>query len=221
MTGTYVHYGASTSAVESWLNFDASLTVRIQNLPVVGRHLARLSGNDFSFPDFLRYGDIVKGLPVAADSAEGIYASHVLEHLTLTDMRIALRNTLHVLKPGKVFRLIVPDLHERARRYVERIATDPSDADAAMAFMVSTDLGESRASAGALRRLRRALGLGRHEWMWDHASMARELEAAGFVQIRKAEFGDADDPRFSEVEQLDRYFTEDIPEVAIEARKPG
>jgi SAM-dependent methyltransferase len=221
VSGTYVYYGASTSAVPSWINFDASLTVRFQNLPLVGKALARLSGNGFSFPDYLRYGDIITGLPLPDGSADGIYASHVLEHLSLEDMRAALRNTLRLLRPGGVFRLIVPDLHERARRYVARIDADPRDAGAALDFIEATELGEQRAMAGALRRLRRGLSLARHQWMWDHPSMARELESAGFVAIRKSAFGDAADPRFREVEQHDRYFTGDIAEVSLEARRPG
>jgi SAM-dependent methyltransferase len=221
MSGTHIYYGASTSAVPGWLNFDASLTVRVQNLPVVGRTLARLSGNDFEFPVFLKYGDIIKGLPVPDASADGIYASHVLEHLSLEDMRTALRNTWRILKPGGVFRLIVPDLRERAKRYVARVETDPDDPEAAPWFVSDIELGEARPQASGLRRLRRALALGRHQWMWDYPSMARELAAAGFVGIRRSSFGDADDPRFAEVEQLDRYFTGDIQELSIEARRPA
>ena len=221
MIGTHIYNGASTSAVPGWLNFDASLTVRVQNLPVVGRRLARLKGNAFDFPVFLKYGDIIKGLPVPDASADGVYASHVLEHLSLEDMRTALRYTLRILKPGGVFRLIVPDLRERARRYVARVEADPDDAEAAPWFVADTELGEARPLGGTLTRMRGALALGRHQWMWDYPSMARELDRAGFVQIRPSKFGDAEDPKFAEVEQMDRYFTGDIQELAIEARRPA
>ena len=221
MSGTHIYYGASTSAVPGWLNFDASLTVRVQNLPVVGRKLAKLSGNSFEFPVFLKYGDIIKGLPVPDASADGVYASHVLEHLSLEDMRTALRNTWRILKPGGVFRLIVPDLRERARRYVARVEADPEDAEAAPEFVQDIEMGEARPLGGSLRRLRIALGLGRHQWMWDYPAMARELAAAGFVDIRPSRIGDAQDPRFAEVEQMDRYFTGDIQELSIEARRPA
>jgi predicted SAM-dependent methyltransferase len=220
-SGTHIYYGASTSAVRTWLNFDASPTVRVQNIPLLGKRLARLAGNGFDFPEFLKYGDIVKGLPVADASADAVYASHVLEHLTLDDMRTALRNTYRMLKPGGVFRLIVPDLRERARRYLARAQADPDDPQAALDFVHSTDLGESRSMRGSVRKLRQSLGFARHHWMWDYPSMARELQTAGFTGIRRARFGDADDPRFTEVEQMDRYFTRDIEEVGIEARRPA
>ena len=221
MNGSHIYYGASTSAVPGWLNFDASLTVRVQNLPVVGRRLARLKGNAFEFPVYLKYGDIIKGLPVPDTSADGVYASHVLEHLSLEDMRAALRNTLRILKPGGVFRLIVPDLRERAKRYVARVEADPDDAEAAPWFVADIEMGEAGSLSGLPRRLRGAMSFARHHWMWDYPSMKRELEAAGFVQVRPSKFGDAEDPKFAEVEQKDRYFTGDIQELAVEARRPA
>ena len=35
----YVQYGAGNQAVEGWLNFDASPTLRIQKIPIIGRLL--------------------------------------------------------------------------------------------------------------------------------------------------------------------------------------
>ena len=37
-----------------------------------------LSTGAVNFPDDVRFGDIVKGLPIADRSAHGVYASHVL-----------------------------------------------------------------------------------------------------------------------------------------------
>jgi hypothetical protein len=41
--------------------------------------------------------------------------------------------------------------------------------------------------------------------MWDYPSLERELDKSGFGQIRRAEFGDAEDPRFAEVEEESRW----------------
>jgi ubiquinone/menaquinone biosynthesis C-methylase UbiE len=65
--------------------------------------LGRIAGNSQSFPKEVKYGDIVKGLPVADNSFRCVYASHVLEHLALHDFRKALRNTFNILEPGGVF----------------------------------------------------------------------------------------------------------------------
>src|ERR1700743_1953204 len=107
----YVQYGCGFSAGTGWLNFDSSPTLRIERIPVVGSLLsACLSGNAMRFPGDVQYGDICNGLPVANGTARGVYASHILEHSSLDDLRQALDNTYRMLAPGGIFRLIVPDL---------------------------------------------------------------------------------------------------------------
>lgn len=119
MTHCYVQYGCGFSAGDGWLNFDASPTLRIEKIPFFGKIASvALSGNSDRFPESVRYGDIRKGPLVPAGTADGIYASHVLEHLSLVDFRKALANTYLMLADGGVFRLIVPDLLERAHRYI-------------------------------------------------------------------------------------------------------
>jgi SAM-dependent methyltransferase len=216
--GNYVQYGAGTSAPAGWLNYDVSPTLRVQKLPLVGKVLARLSGNASLFPDSLLYGDILKGLPVAPDSVDGLYASHVLEHLSLADMRAALRNSFAVLKPGGVFRLIVPDLLGRARLYVDKASA--GDPGASLEFMRGTLLGLESRPQGVWSKMRAQIGNTAHLWMWDYPSMEQELKSAGFVDIRRAEIGDSADPMFDRVEERGRFFDGDIVETAVEARKP-
>ena len=213
----YAQYGCGPSAGEGWLNFDASPTLRIERLPALGKIAGKLSTNSQPFPREVRYGDIVKGLPLKDGSVAGLYASHVLEHLSFGDCRKALANSLRVLRPGGIFRLIVPDLRARAKAYVEA----EGDPGAAHAFMRSTYLGRSDRSEGLTGRLRHAFGNSEHLWMYDFASMKSELEAAGFAEIRRAEFGDCDDPMFQRVEKKDRFVSDGIDEVAIQACRPA
>lgn len=91
----------------------------------------------------VEYGDIVKGLPVQPDSCACVYCSHVLEHLSLEDLRKALKNTYCLLKKGGVFRLVLPDLEYSLKKYIN----DPADDDA-LAFMKEASLGQARRSRG-------------------------------------------------------------------------
>jgi len=75
---TYVQYGAGYTAGEGWLNFDASPTLRAERVPLLGGLLGSLWGNPQRYPPGIVYGDIVKGLPVADGTVDGLYASHVL-----------------------------------------------------------------------------------------------------------------------------------------------
>jgi predicted SAM-dependent methyltransferase len=218
MDALNVQYGAGWTCAAGWLNFDASPSLRLERLPVVGKAL-RLNAE--RFPEGIHYGDIVKGLPVADGSAKAVYASHVLEHLCFTDFQAALRNTLRLLRPGGAFRLVVPDLYERANRYVS--AAGQNDEGAAPTFLNTTLLGRRTRPRSAAEYIRAMLGNAEHLWMWDEASMRRALLDAGFTGVRRCALGDSDDPDFSKVEAADRFVDTrlNIVELAMEGRRPN
>jgi hypothetical protein len=194
---SHVQYGCGLSAPSEWLNFDASPTLRLQKLPIVGRWSVVRQP---LFPSAVLYGDIVRGLPVPAQSCRAVYCSHVLEHLSLADLRTALINTRKILGKGGIFRLVVPDLRILAQRY----AADGSDT-AAMRFMTDSGLGLPQRNRGAIGLLRSWLGNSQHLWMWDYPSLCKELQAAGFSGARAARLGDSEDPLFSAVEDNSRW----------------
>ena len=53
--------------------------------------------------------------------------------------------------------------------------------------------------------LRTWLGNSAHLWMWDFAAMRGELQDRGFVEIRRAEYGDSAYAPFRDVEDEDRW----------------
>jgi SAM-dependent methyltransferase len=197
MAGAYVQYGCGWSAPEGWRNFDASPTLRFERLPLIGQLYMK---NAARFPANVEFGDIVKGLPIEPASCQAVYCSHVLEHLALADFRVALRNTRRVLLPGGTFRLVLPDLEIAARKFLA-----DSSADASLTFMRDTYLGLEQRPSGVRGLLVMLLGNSQHLWMWDYKSIARELELAGFSNVRRATFGDARDPMFGMVEEQSRW----------------
>ena len=194
--GLYVQYGCGFSAPAGWLNFDASPTLRFERSPI-GFLYTR---NERRFPENVRYGDIVRGLPVADDSCRGLYCSHVLEHLSYEDCDVALAHSARYLQRGGTFRMVLPDLGEYVREYL----ADGSDR-AAGNFMRGASLGRERRSRGLIGFLKDWIGNSTHLWMWDEKALAARLRAHGFVDIRRARFGDSEDPRFAEVESIDRF----------------
>src|SRR5262249_29127870 len=148
-------------------------------LPVLGRFFRRGT----VFPVNARYGDIVKGLPVPDNSADGVYASHVLEHLSLADFWLALRNTFRLLKPGGLFRLVVPDLEARARIYLQKLERGEIEANGWL--MRTAGLGVERRDRSLEGIARSLLGNSVHLWMWDEKSMAAALRKVGFVDVRR------------------------------------
>jgi Methyltransferase domain len=212
----YVRYGCGLCAPAGWLNFDSSPTLRVEKMHGIDRFIKK---NGRKFPDNVRYGDIVRGLGLPDNFAHGVYASHVLEHLALKEFKIALNNTFKLLKPGSIFRLVVPDLEWRARQYVTSLAE--GDVGAASAFMKSCHLGRESSPRSLISKLSLLFGGSAHLWMWDEFSMRDALVKAGFDHVRRCDFGDSGDPMFDLVEDHGRFFDEGFPELAFEAKKPA
>ena len=213
----YVQYGCGQSCPDGWINFDASPTLRLQRLPVIGRLFKR---GATVFPDGVRFGDIVQGLPVPDGSVQGIYASHVLEHLSHADFWTALDHTFRLLRPGGIFRLVVPDLRSRAQKYIERLETGQTNANSW--FMRSARLGSEGSSRGPVELARSLIGRSAHLWMWDEISLAAALDKTGFVDIRRCRFGDCKDGNFRLVEDAGRFYdaNDGVEECGMEAMKP-
>jgi predicted SAM-dependent methyltransferase len=211
MNKRYVQYGCGLSAPEQWVNYDASPTLQIQNAPVLGGLLKNQLNTHF--PANVRFGDIIKGLPEEVNSVDGLYSSHTLEHLSLSDMRRALANSYAVLKKGGIFRCVVPDLEYAAREYLRRL--DSGDENASHFFMENTLLGVPQRARGLKGLASTYFGNSHHLWMWDRKSLHAELRNAGFIDIRECRFNDSEDPMFKHVEDPSRFEFA----VALEARK--
>jgi SAM-dependent methyltransferase len=210
----YVQYGCGLCAPDGWTNFDSSPRLRFERLPgnslLVGAIGKRL------FPRNVAFGDIVVGLPLRDGTVDAIYASHVLEHLGRNDVKRALANTFKLLKSGGTFRMIVPDLEWRARRYV---AGGQPAGHAADAFITACNIGEMDRPRGLMGQLRSSIGNSGHRWMYDAALMSSLLQEAGFTSIRRCDFNDSGDPMFAKVEERGRFYDSGEPELALEAKR--
>jgi predicted SAM-dependent methyltransferase len=195
----YMQFGCGMCAPETWKNFDAGPAFWLQSkFPFLTPMLVKKGFPPY--PKNILYGDVIQGLPVAPQSLDAVYCSHVLEHMTLEEFRTTVRNVFHYLRPQGTFRMVLPDLEQLANTYIA-----DQNSEAASRFMQQAHLGDKNGSRG-LRALPAALfGRSRHLWMWDYKGIQKELAEAGFVEIRRAEFGDASDPKFRDVEDEGRW----------------
>ena len=191
-----VNYGCGLSSPNDWHNFDASPTLRLSKIPIIGM----IAKKKTAFPKTVKFGDITKKLPIEDGSADRVYCSHVLEHLSFDDFHHALAETYRILKNGGVFRGVMPDLEYEAQRYLQHI-----EADAAHIFMKESHLGVSSRPNGIKGRIVSSLGNSAHLWLWDYKALEKALFEAGFKDIRRAKFGDSRDPYFSSAEDKVRW----------------
>jgi SAM-dependent methyltransferase len=205
-----VQYGCGLSAPKEWVNYDSSPSLRLQRIPLLGQFIP--SGAYGRFPSNVIYGDIVRGLPIEESTVDYLYCSHVLEHLSLSEFRVALRNSYRILKHGGVFRFVLPDLERLCRDYMES-----TSADSAIQFMMTTSLGVESRSKSVMQILRSTMGNSKHLWMWDFKSIQSELFDTGFREIRRAQFEDSSVGAFKDIEEVSRW----LNQLGVECIRPS
>jgi hypothetical protein len=168
-----------------YVNIDGSLTVRLSKLPLP----AAAFGQRADFVRVIRANDIryasASRLRLPANSIEGFYASHVLEHLPTRECEDLLVRVLGWLKPSGVLRVVLPDLKLFAESYV-------AGATSASQFVASTHLAED-----GLHWLEMAFGHSQHRWMYDAASFSQILVRLGFRDVQQHSFGQGRLPALS------------------------
>ena len=205
----FVHFGGSYAgpAPKEFLNYDSSPTLIFERIPFIGRLYKK---NKEFFPLNVMYGDIVKGLPLEENSVEGIYCSHVLEHLALNELKISLKNVYKLLRKEGIFRAVLPDMKSHSIKYSKGEITS-------IEFLKSTGLGTLNRNKSFKEMLTNHFGGSRHLWMWDFNSMKKELLECGFVDVREAVFNDSLIKEFKLVETEGRWKNE--PVIGFEAVK--
>ena len=149
--------------------------------------------------------DIRLRWPFESSSAEVIFGSHVLEHLTQEEGRYCIQECNRVLRTSGILRLSVPDLYLFAEKYVHG----------------DTRFYEQTTSDGKDRFVGRTLaerfmfvvsGQG-HKYHYDFDSLSLLLRQCGFDQIKRRQYRESD---ISEIDLLDNRPEQSL---FIEARK--
>jgi ubiquinone/menaquinone biosynthesis C-methylase UbiE len=123
------------------------MTLRWERIPILGKVYTK---NSRRFPDTVKFGNIVQGLPLPDASCDAVFASHVLEHPALADFHRALENTRRILCKGGIFRLVVPDLEYAAREYVAKLERNDPQASLFFSFCMQRYSARSIARAACL-----------------------------------------------------------------------
>jgi predicted SAM-dependent methyltransferase len=158
------------------------------------------------------YLDLTRPWPVPSQSVDRIYADNVIEHFSLKVGRDVLRNAHNALRPGGGIRLATPDLERTARAYLE-------DAE-----LTSAHLDRHRRHGYPAEHPADMLRVtyayhGHHEgYIFDWAALSAELMAAGFVDVRRCDAGQSEDPAFRGLETRAEP-TEAATELIVEAWK--
>lgn len=178
-----VNIGCGTSPSEGWKNFDNTQSIKLARSPfkfwllkLLGLlNSSQIENIEWNKENKILYADATKRIPLDDSTAECIYSSHMLEHLSRDDARLFLKEVLRVLDNGGVLRIAVPDLQHFINNYIAN-----KDADEFMAKI--------NVSAPPLNLLRQKLllffvGYRHHQWMYDGASLSKLMLELGFKNV--------------------------------------
>ena len=164
---TKLHIGSGPSPIAGWVNIDI--------LP---------------YPGVDHIMDVRHGLPF--DSVAFIFAEHFLEHLSLGDGLLFLRECRRALRPDGVLRLSTPNLDWVWLTHYK----DPAG------------MSDQQRLLGCLEMNRAFHGWG-HRFLYNSGTLSRALKAAGFAEITFTAYGESAQPELRGLERHERHA--DVP----------
>lgn len=202
-----LNLGCGGQVVDGWTNVDYALGARLATTPVLGPLARRLKLFRMEWNPKIHIHDLTKPLPWRDGSMDACYTSHTLEHMSRDEGARLVHEAFRVLKPGGVLRVVVPDLCA----FVEHYRSGTLAADQ---FVEELGVLYGPGKRGIARLLAPVVEFP-HKCMYDHQTMQRLLESAGFVAQQRSAFA-SDIADIQVIEQADRT----VEAVIIEGRKP-
>ena len=207
--------GCGETPTIGWLNFDNSMSIRLSSYPALCKILrktrlinsAQWARIKFCQTNEIGWANAAKRIPLADDSVEVLYSSHMLEHLDRVEAKRFLDEARRVLTPDGIIRLAVPDIKTLVQKYV-----DDGDADS---FVQSAYMCIPRPRSISERLSILLVGTRHHQWMYDSRSLCKLLVESRFTDVQSVEAGHT---RITNSEPLDLYERKD-ESIYVEARK--
>jgi hypothetical protein len=187
MKSMKIHFGAFNCPIDGWVNTDITphlFIARVPGLPWLLHKIGKIPASryqDYQRGAFrkLRYLNVGKPWPFADDTAEAIFSSHVVEHLSLHSARVCVRNAYRVLKKDGVLRIVVPDLD----KYIAEYRSDTAYEWAREVYEADNTSEKNM-----------------HHFMYNCESMTRLMREAGFSDVRRVSYRAG---RCPDIDQLD------------------
>jgi SAM-dependent methyltransferase len=182
-----LHIGCLETGVPGWENTDITPHIFVARIPGAARLLRalklmtreRYAQHRRGAFTRVRYLNAAKHFPYSNGAFDNVFSCHMLEHLYRSEAVSCVNEVYRVLKPGGVFRVIVPDLDIAVREYD---GTDPGS------FLEKIYVNTQRRDKN------------RHHWMYTAASLSELLLRAGFGRAQRCTYRSG---RCPDLERLD------------------
>jgi predicted SAM-dependent methyltransferase len=179
--------GCFHQGLDGWVNTDITPNLFIARVPFAASLLHRLHiMNDQHYAwqkegrfKGVRYLNVARRFPYRDHIFDAVFCCHMVEHLEPGQARHMFREVLRILKPGGVFRVVVPDLDWAVSLY------DSRNPDHFLDAMYEHGGGSSKNN---------------HKWMYTRDSLKHFFEQQGFLDVQDCVYREG---RLPDVERID------------------
>ena len=188
-----LNLGCGSVRPVGWVNTDSSLNANLQRIPIIGKSVAKFFNPVTYESSNFKYMNLNKKWKYNSNTVDIVYASHLFEHLTQKSADLFLKESFRVLKPGGVMRIVVPDLYQIVKKYLNEFDTFSANEDPSEFVMWAINMhreGQYR-EPGVIRKII-------HEWqgyphqhkfMYDPKSLTHKVLKYGFKEPKLSSYG--------------------------------
>jgi predicted SAM-dependent methyltransferase len=218
-----LNLGCGSVRPKNWINTDSSLNANIQKIPVIGKAIARLF-NPIEYNDSnIVYMNLNRPWKYNDNSVEVVYASHLFEHLTVKSANLFLSEAYRCLKPGGVIRIVVPDLYQICKRYIEEYESSCEPKVDTTKFIMWAINMHREGQYGSIGLLKKIIlewqGYPhQHKFMYDKNSLSTKFKEYNFSQLTLSSYGESN--FIAEINDVEGT-KESYLSVYLEAKKPN
>lgn len=167
-----LNLGCGRDYKRGWINIDNNPNKSIKNLDI--------------------NWDLSISIPFENNSVDFIFNEHFLEHLTVEEGQVFLKDCKRVLKDGGVLRISMPDLETTVKDYF-----NPNWKEDKKEYYKKFGLEFIKTKAEKININFRSWG---HKWLYDKEELERRLKEAGFKNIKFCELKESDYPELRNLE---------------------
>ncbi len=177
----WLNVASSSHVLPEYVNLDNSIYFRLEPLLPILRHVlgqAHVTNLERYRAAQRRAAVVVhdcrRRLPYPDESVDHILCSHFIEHVYPDEAVRILADFYRVVRPGGTVHIIVPDLENLVRSYLERVTSADE--------LIEATIFSSPRRPSRKYRVLEFLGFEglRHRWMYDLPGITRRVMQAGF-----------------------------------------
>lgn len=189
-----LNLGCGSVRPKGWINTDSSLNANLQRVPIIGKSIAKIVSNVSYDSNNFTYMNLNHNWKFKDSSVDVVYASHLFEHLSLKSADLFLKNAYRCLKPGGVIRIVVPDLYQIVKKYInEYEEIEKGDSTEFILWAINMHREGQYGNPSLIKKIIYELQgyPHQHKFMYDDKSLIHKMEAYGFKDSTSLSYGNS------------------------------